>query len=656
MKLTKIIIILLFISSSFAISQAYRDMFTGTIILNEDNDNNSNLYVIKAPVLTQSVTFTIPVGEGQNGDILTTNGINSTTWSELTFGAVGGSSDGLIQFNEDGFNASSSFIWDYNNKYLGIGLESPSYSLHTSGTITVGSVANSAVLALASANSPSNYLYIKTNPSSNSSVNYTLPEDNGTSNQGLVTSSSGSLYWGGELRKGPLSNNDPDNNDIDNSDNAYMGGGNNNDIDDADNSTLWGGYDNDLEDATSAIIIGGYDQDISDDSDYSVIMGGNDNDIKDDDDSDGYTLSGAIVGGNDNDFNQKSHYSIIMGGEDNETDEDSYSSVILGGYYLELEDDSFYSIIAGGGNSENGGDSDDRNKIKGRYNGILAGVRNDTENNSTRWSVVFGGYDNDIEDDYGFIGGGYQNQIDDEYGAVLGGYQNKISDNSIYSAILFGKGNDIEDDSQYNFVGGLDVRVYDDAEDCVMFGRRAINDDRVGNIMFADGNNSDLTTGGNNRFYARFSNGYRLWTNAASTVGVKMDSDDNAWSSVSDRNLKTAINDLNPLEFFNKIKKLEIFSWSYKGYEKEGIRNYGPMSQDFNSLFGKDNFGIYGNDKSIKELDAAAIFVLGVQGTNTKIEVQGAEIKKVIATDKEISKELNEIKDLLEKIDNKLEK
>ena len=138
------------------------------------------------------------------------------------------------------------------------------------------------------------------------------------------------------------------------------------------------------------------------------------------------------------------------------------------------------------------------------------------------------------------------------------------------------------------------------------------------------------------------------------TVGVGLDAGASSWASVSDRNMKEVIVSLNPLEFIDKIKKLEIFSWSYKGFEETGIRNYGPMAQDFYALFGKDKYGTYGNNTSIKELDAAAILILGVQGSKIEVDSQSNELKNAISNSDKIDSKLRELEEKLNSLENKI--
>lgn len=637
----KKLVLLIILSFVGVYSQVFREIYTSKIILNQNEDNNNNLFIIQVPTLSQSVTFTIPVGQGINGDVLTTNGINSTTWTGLTGGSVGGVGDGLVQFNDNGFGGSSSFIWNNTSGYLGVGLVSPSYTLHSSGTISVGSVANPAILAIGSANASGKYLYIKTSASSNSNVNFILPANNGTANQGLLSNSSGSLSWGGEIKKGPVSNNEPNDNDINNNaDNAYIGGGSGNDINNnASNSTVFGGNDNDVNNnANSAIIVGGNNNSNNNNSHYSIITGGNNNNLNNN------ISSAGLGGGKDNDLNNNANYGFVGGGKENDFNNNSNSSVIFGGYEHDFNNDASYAVIGGGAN----------NDLKGDYSAIFTGNDNEGNNNNNR-SLIFSGKDNATSNSDIFLGSGNGNTVAQSYSFVLNGDNNDMTNNTDHSGVLWGTNTNFSGNGKYTFIGARESGISNNSDDCIMFGRRPQNWGKSGNFILGDSNDNDISTDGdNNEFRARFSGGYRLWSNSAMTVGVGLDAGASSWASVSDRNMKEVIVSLNPLEFIDKIKKLEIFSWSYKGFEETGIRNYGPMAQDFYALFGKDKYGTYGNNTSIKELDAAAILILGVQGSKIEVDSQSNELKNAISNSDKIDSKLRELEEKLNSLENKI--
>jgi hypothetical protein len=643
-----IIILILFPFALF--SQAFREVYTTKIILNQNENNNNNLFIVQAPSnLNQSVTFTIPVGQGQNGDILTTNGINSTGWEAVAGGQVGGEGNGLIQFNNNGFGGTSNLFWDNDNGFLGVGVSNPQHSLHTSGTILVGSIGNPAVLAIASPNSPNNYLYIRTSNVSNSSVNFTLPVDNGSSNQGLLTNSAGVMSWGGEIKKGPVSNNEPEGNSVVNgATNAYIGGGTNSNItNSAQNSGIYGGNDNDITNAAQSTgFLGGSSNRITNTAHYSVMLGGSNNQITNS------TRSLALVGGSNNYISNTAHYSFLGAGANNYIDNNANSMVIMAGQNNRITNSAAnFFIGAGGGSVANDGN---RTTHSTNNSGIFSGRANNTANAGLRWAI-FGGDNNIINNNSQnmFIGGGASNRVRGNNGFVLSGSNLNMSGGTPNaSGLIWGENLTISNGCQFSFAGGVDLTINNTCNDVILLGYNLSNSWPNGCVLFGDEGTTTLSGGAANQFRARFRNGYRLWTNSTSTVGVSIDGGGNAWASASDINLKENILTLNPISFLNKIKQLDVFSWSYKGYEETGIRNYGPMAQDFFSLFGKDEIGNFGDDKSIKELDASAILILGVQGASEEIESQTEKLKEIKSTSSTIDNKIRGLEEKLEKISN----
>lgn len=96
---------------------------SGTILLAEDTDNGTNALGWKAPAaVTTSVTWTLPDGDGSNGQVMTTNGSGTLSWSnaaginnvvedttpqlggqlDVNGNAIGDGTRELITFTEDG--------------------------------------------------------------------------------------------------------------------------------------------------------------------------------------------------------------------------------------------------------------------------------------------------------------------------------------------------------------------------------------------------------------------------------------------------------------------------------------------------------------------------------------------------------------------------
>ncbi len=88
-----------------------------------------------------------------------------------------------------------------------------------------------------------------------------------------------------------------------------------------------------------------------------------------------------------------------------------------------------------------------------------------------------------------------------------------------------------------------------------------------------------------NSWTVRASGGIRFFSNTNSTVGVQLAPGGNAWSAMSDRNVKENLRSLNPRFIFQKLASLPITEWDLVSQPAE-VRHLGPMAQDFKAAFG----------------------------------------------------------------------
>ncbi len=113
-----------------------------------------------------------------------------------------------------------------------------------------------------------------------------------------------------------------------------------------------------------------------------------------------------------------------------------------------------------------------------------------------------------------------------------------------------------------------------------------------------------------NQMTMRFNNGYRLYTNSTSTLGVYMEHNATAWSVICDRNRKENFRPIDGEQILMKIRTMPITEWNYKGTDRT-VRYIGPVAQDFYSAFhlgGTDSLGI--NSLCIDGVNMAAIQAL----------------------------------------------
>ncbi|SEA35260.1 tail fiber domain-containing protein [Psychroflexus halocasei] len=138
-----------------------------------------------------------------------------------------------------------------------------------------------------------------------------------------------------------------------------------------------------------------------------------------------------------------------------------------------------------------------------------------------------------------------------------------------------------------------------------------------------------------NRFYARFDNGYYLYTDGLADIGIYMQHGDNSWSTISDKNKKENIKLAKGNYFIESIKKMPLGSWNYIGQDKKKYRHWGPMAQDFHKYFGKDGIGTIGNDTTIASADIDGVMMIAIQqlakendSLKTKIAILKKKMKK----------------------------
>lgn len=109
-------------------------------------------------------------------------------------------------------------------------------------------------------------------------------------------------------------------------------------------------------------------------------------------------------------------------------------------------------------------------------------------------------------------------------------------------------------------------------------------------------------------------------SNPANTnQGVQLAIGAGAWSTLSDRNLKTDIQSILPLDVLERLVAMPIQQWRYIGQPGE-VQHIGPMAQDFAAAF-----GVGENDTTISTVDADGVALAAIQGLNQKLETELAQ-------------------------------
>ena len=147
-------------------------------------------------------------------------------------------------------------------------------------------------------------------------------------------------------------------------------------------------------------------------------------------------------------------------------------------------------------------------------------------------------------------------------------------------------------------------------------------------------------SGAPDQFVARFNNGYYLITSGdASRYGVSIGHFGNSWVSICDKNRKENFEPLNGEAILQKLSAINFTSWNYKMQDPKSYRHYGIMAQDFNNAFGKDKYGVIGNDTTVNPIDMIGIDMAAIQALVKRTN----ELKN---KDEAINKKLTEVTEL----------
>ncbi|MCB9248241.1 MAG: tail fiber domain-containing protein [Ignavibacteriales bacterium] len=146
-----------------------------------------------------------------------------------------------------------------------------------------------------------------------------------------------------------------------------------------------------------------------------------------------------------------------------------------------------------------------------------------------------------------------------------------------------------------------------------------------------------------NRFAARFSNGYKFFTSSDLSTYSELLGGQNAWSTTSDSTKKENFLKVDGEEVLNKISKFNLRSWNYIGQDPSKFRHYGPMAQEFFNAFGNDGIGIIGNDTTITTSDFDGINFIAIQALEKRSKEQISSIQNLESRIKELEDKNQEL-------------
>ncbi len=241
-------------------------------------------------------------------------------------------------------------------------------------------------------------------------------------------------------------------------------------------------------------------------------------------------------------------------------------------------------------------------------------------------AFVGGGKSNGIaaQATYSAIAGGSTNSVSGEYGAIAGGIGSKVSGTG--AAVGGGEAN-LASGAVATIPGGYHNVASGSASFAAGYGAEAANN---GAFVWADeSSTARVKSTINNEFLARASGGVYFYSNAASTVGVRLASGSGAWSSLSDRNMKTEIAPLDGAAVLEKVAALPLSVWSYR--TEPGVRHVGPMAQDFYAAF-----GVGEDDRHIASIDEDGVALAAIKALHAENRALNEENRTLHAENREL--------------------
>ena len=162
---------------------------------------------------------------------------------------------------------------------------------------------------------------------------------------------------------------------------------------------------------------------------------------------------------------------------------------------------------------------------------------------------------------------------------------------------------------------------------------------KTGSMILGDGGDGYpahvFTSEADNQLFSRFKGGYKFYTSGWGTVlGVVLAPGGNAWSSFSDERMKENFETLDSEEVLKKLSAVKYTSWNYKRQDPKTYRHYGIMAQDFFNAFGKDRYGIIGNDTMVNPIDMMGIAYSAIQALEKRTQAfkeENLELKNEVS-------------------------
>jgi hypothetical protein len=147
-----------------------------------------------------------------------------------------------------------------------------------------------------------------------------------------------------------------------------------------------------------------------------------------------------------------------------------------------------------------------------------------------------------------------------------------------------------------------------------------------GSFVFADNvTNAGFFGSGTNQFFVRASGGVAFFSDAASTLGVRLLAGGSQWLSLSDVRAKHRFRELDGDDILARIAAMPVAEWSYRAQDA-AIRHIGPTAQDFHAAFGLGEDPLH-----IGTLDADGVALAAVRALEARSRQHAAVVASLTA-------------------------
>jgi hypothetical protein len=180
-------------------------------------------------------------------------------------------------------------------------------------------------------------------------------------------------------------------------------------------------------------------------------------------------------------------------------------------------------------------------------------------------------------------------------------------------------------------------------------GTHASTNGKTGAFVIGDNStNTDLTTGSNNCFKARFAGGYDLYSNSGMTLGVTLAANGTSWATLSDSSKKTNHHSVNGEDMLASFSTLRLGSWNYKADNDPMHRHYGPMAQEWFSAFGHDGVGTVGNDTTLSSSDVDGVLAIAIKALEARTAALRGKTQELASLKQELTQLKHQVSSLQE--------